>query len=102
VAETIVITATDPNSKTGVSSSITVNSGIVTITRLALQPDGSMKLIAHGVPGQTYQIQAAATLAAPVSWATIGSSVAATDGVITFTDADAANHSCRYYRVAAP
>jgi hypothetical protein len=102
VLEAIVITATDPNAKTGSSSTITIVSGQVVIHQLLPQGDGSMKLLASGGPGLTNRVQAASAIGGPASWTTIGTVVADPDGLINFTDTDAPQHSARYYRIATP
>jgi adhesin/invasin len=102
VLEAIVIAATDPNAKTGTSSTITIVSGQVVIHQLLPQGDGSMKLLASGGPGLTNRVQAASAIGGPASWTTIGTVVADPDGLINFTDTDAPQHSARYYRIATP
>jgi hypothetical protein len=53
-----------------------------------------------GSPGGTYLIQATTNLAA--AWITLSTNVAGTNGLFQFTDSDAPNYSCRFYRLSTP
>ena len=81
---------------------VQVNTGNVstTITAYVVNGDGSFTITASGLPGQTYDIQAADTASGP--WSQIGTSTALSNGVVSYTDTDAPNHPSRVYRLAQP
>ncbi len=68
---------------------------------LAAMSDGCKRLSCAAVPSQSYIVQAATNLAAPI-WTSIGSATADGNGSFSFTDTDATNYPCRFYRLAAP
>jgi hypothetical protein len=68
------------------------------ITAFVVNGDGSFTMTASGLPNQAYNIQAADTVSGP--WGTIGTSTAAANGVVSYTDTDAPNHASRVYRLA--
>lgn len=53
-----------------------------------------------GIPGQSYRVQSATDLSAPV-WVTLGNAVATANGLFEFRDVDPAP-AARYYRTVAP
>lgn len=55
-----------------------------------------------GTPGATYLLQATTNLCNPTAWKTIGTNIAGTNGLFTFTDMDATNFNCRFYRASTP
>ena len=61
-------------------------------------PDRNRKLVAAGVPGKTYLIQASRDL---VHWQTISTNVAPADSVITLNDLTATNYPSRFYRLSS-
>ncbi|HEU5395933.1 MAG TPA: Ig-like domain repeat protein, partial [Verrucomicrobiae bacterium] len=69
------------------------------LNQLARQPDGSVRVTASGLPGQTYLIQASEDLK---NWLTIGTNQPYANGLILFQDQEATNYPSRYYRLAAP
>jgi len=71
-----------------------------TIVSLVSQPDGSKFLTFAGIPGRSYNVQAAATVPS-ASWATLATLAAGTNGLFSFADTDATNHPVRFYRTAA-
>ena len=81
---------------------VQVNAGNVstTITAYVVNGDGSFTITASGLPGQTYDIQAADTASGP--WSQIGTATALSNGVVSYTDTDAHNHVSRVYRLAQP
>ena len=81
---------------------VQVNAGNVstTITAYVVNGDGSFTITASGLPGQTYDIQAADTASGP--WNQIGTATALSNGVVSYTDTDAHNHVSRVYRLAQP
>lgn len=64
-------------------------------------PDNSMLLACAGLPGQTFSLQAATDLAAPV-WVTIGTTNADASGLFNFIDRDFQHNFCRFYRTTSP
>jgi hypothetical protein len=65
-------------------------------------PDPYVQINSYGTPGSNYLVQATTTLGNASSWVTIGSSVAAPNGFLTYIDNDVTNYPCRFYRIAAP
>ncbi len=72
-----------------------------TISNQATQPDGNFTLIATGIAGTNYVIQATSDVANG-SWTSLGTVTALPNGLISFTDLNATNFSQRYYRLALP
>jgi hypothetical protein len=65
-----------------------------------LLASGNIQLGGSGVPGQTYTLQAATNLFAPVFWATITNATADVNGNFLLTDPDSTtNWGHRFYRV---
>ena len=60
-----------------------------------------MRIIASGIPGGTYLIQATTNVSLS-PWETIATNVALANGLISFVDLTATNYTSRYYRIAAP
>jgi hypothetical protein len=60
-----------------------------------------MQITAKGIVGAAYQVEATMDLGTP-NWSVIGSVDADWNGNINFTDADAANHLQRFYRLKMP
>jgi len=101
-ADSFNYTVTDPYNGTATGTvSVTVRLGNFSsvISNLEPQADGNMRIIASGIPGGTYLIQATADLS---TWGTIATNVALTNGLITYVDLNATNYTSRYYRIAAP
>ena len=74
-------------------------SGAIGNSNIEPQPDGNMRIIASGIPGGTYLIQATTNLS---TWGTIATNVALTNGLIWYVDLNATNYTSRYYRIATP
>ena len=55
-----------------------------------------------GVANQSYVLQTTLSLAPPAAWMPVATNVAATNGVFSFTDAQAGNYTQRFYRVMQP
>jgi autotransporter-associated beta strand protein len=72
----------------------------VTITGIGLLADGTVQLNFSGTPGYVYLIEAAPDLTPPISWTTLDTNAADTNGDFEFIDTDATNYSGRYYRTA--
>lgn len=84
-----------------VSGTVSVTVGGISsrITSLLPQSGGTMQLLASGLPGKTYAIQASTNLS---DWTQIGTTVAADNGLVSFLDSQAGNYTNRAYRLAAP
>ena len=101
-SDSFTYTVSDTYGGTGTGTvSITVESIKVSpvIQTLSQLPDGNMEVMASGIPGETYLIQASTDLN---GWATIGTNVADSNGIIAFPDLNATNYTSRFYRLAAP
>jgi hypothetical protein len=90
-AGTVVITISPDN-----------NSPSVNITGMTVLGDGTAQIDFAGIPNRTYLIQAATNLTPVISWTTIGTNTAGTNGLFEFIDLDATNFPTRYYRTAQP
>ncbi|HZQ45680.1 MAG TPA: Ig-like domain repeat protein, partial [Verrucomicrobiae bacterium] len=77
------------------SNSIPVT--IVGVTRLG---NGTVRLDFTGTPGYVYLIEGASNLTPPITWTTLSTNAADTNGVFSFTDLNATNYNGRYYRTA--
>jgi hypothetical protein len=89
-------TANDGGSHNNVTCQGTLMVG-VGIASLQVQPDSSTKITCCGFPGQTYLLQASASMITP-SWTTIATNTVGASAVFTFIDLDAKNYPCRFYR----
>jgi hypothetical protein len=76
---------------------VTVKSGAVTLSISVLHPSGDFRLTGLGIPNRTYMLQTSTDL---VHWTELQTSVANAEGLIEFTDSDAASHPVRFYRTA--
>jgi hypothetical protein len=54
------------------------------------------------VPGETYLVQMATNLSAPVTWITIATNQAGTNGVVSFTDTNVLANTNVFYRLQFP
>ncbi len=84
---------------TGGSSSALALVTVQAPPALVMQPGGAVQLRLVGAAGVTFNIQASTNFS---SWANIGSAVAGSNGLVLFTDTNAANFSSRYYRLSTP
>ncbi len=73
----------------------------VTITSIAMQPDGSMLLTFTGTPGYVYTIEATTNLSPPIDWTPISTNAADTNGDFSFDDLNATNFSQQFYQTVA-
>ena len=71
----------------------------VELDNIQWQPGGTVLLQFPGTPGVTYRIQASTNL---VNWQDIGTSLANTNCIYTFTDTNTASHPHRFYRTVTP
>src|ERR1700722_14771405 len=76
------------------------NGQSVNITGLATLADGTTEISFAGIPGRTYLIQAATNLTPTITWTTIGTNTAGTNGLFQFNDLNSTNFVNRYYRTA--
>jgi hypothetical protein len=72
-----------------------------TIVGISVNGDGSKTITFAGIPTQTYAIEAATDLLAPV-WVRIGTGTAGANGLFQFTDPEASMYPSRFYRTALP
>ena len=79
---------------TSMQASVTVRSTLPIVLA-----SGTVRLQLAGAAGSNYNIQASIDLA---TWTTIGSAVADNNGVVAFTDTNAASFGSRYYRTSVP
>lgn len=91
-----VIVTSLPQSQTNNSSALPP----LTISTIQKLPDGNMRLVANGNPGQIYHLQASGELGNP--WSNLATNAANGSGVIEFNDLGATNHSSRFYRIFTP
>jgi hypothetical protein len=61
---------------------------------LQKQANGSVLLEAQGSPGESFNIQATADL---INWLNLGTAITDTNGLMQFTDTNAANYPARFY-----
>ena len=91
---------------TGFSDEVAVRivvAGIVpTITGAAWQGASGFALTAVGGAGQSYILQAASNLVAPILWAPLLTNQADPNGVVGFIDPQATNQPRRFYRLTMP
>jgi hypothetical protein len=64
--------------------------------------DGAMLLQGFGLAGQSYVLLAANSLDAPITWTSVSTNLADSDGYFLCTDESATNFSQRFYRVTTP
>ena len=76
------------------------NGQSVNITGIATLGDGTSEISFAGIPGRTYLIQAATNLTPTITWTTIGTNTAGTNGLFQFNDLDSTNFVNRYYRTS--
>ena len=88
---TVTVTIAPPDS--GQSSNIT---GLLTLA------DGNKQISFAGIPGRSYLIQGATNLTPPVTWTTLNTNTAGTNGLFDYIDLDGTNFATRYYRSAQP
>ncbi len=85
-----------------------VTSSVATLTVLpplqltAQLTAAGFQLSGFGVPGDAYQVQGATSLVPPVAWLTLTSKIAATNGLIQFSDSNTASRPCYFYRLISP
>jgi hypothetical protein len=72
-----------------------------TMLAVSVAGDPVARINCSGTPGATYLIQATTSLRNASSWTTIATNVAGPNGLFTYTDSDATNYPCRYYRAVS-
>jgi len=65
------------------------------IIQVTVAPGGPATVLWAGIPGATYILEASSDL---LEWAPVGSGTVGANGLFEIIDADAGNHSSRYYR----
>ncbi len=107
MTDTFTYTVTDAYGATN-QGTVTVtiapdsNAQSVNITGIVTLGNGTTQIDFAGIPGRTYLIQAATNLTPTISWTTIGTNTAGTNGLFEFIDLDATNFVIRYYRTTTP
>ena len=99
-SDSFTYTITDPyGGVTNCTLNVTVQLDITTasvINHIVPQPDGNQELVAFGMPGKTYIIQATSDM---VNWANLTTNVVPSSSVVVFFDLTATNYPSRYYRL---
>ncbi len=72
-----------------------------TVVGISTNGGGNVTITFAGIPGQSYVIEAATSLVAPV-WVPLATNVAGPKGLFQFTDPEASSYPSRYYRTALP
>jgi len=72
----------------------------VTITGATLLANG-VQMTFSGTPGYVYLIEGATNLTPPITWTTLSTNAADTNGLFNFTDTNASNYNDRYYQTMA-
>jgi hypothetical protein len=72
------------------------------ITNIVANLDGGVTLNCAGYAGYPYLMQIATNLTPPVTWQTVSTNVADTNGTWQFTDPNAGSCPSRFYRLATP
>ena len=78
------------------------NTSAPQVTGSAMLADGSFRIVASGVPGKAYAVQAVTNLSPPAAWVTLANVTTDVNGTLQFTDTQAATLPLRYYRLYAP
>jgi hypothetical protein len=78
------------------------NGPAVNITGISTNGNGTVTIGFVGLPNLNYLIQAATNLNPPITWTTLSTNLAGTNGLFNFTDPNATNYSSRYYRTSIP
>jgi hypothetical protein len=84
--------------ESGFSAEVSYTPGLQTV-QAQITPTRQVVLTVTGAIGHTYYIEATADLR---TWTTIGTVAMLVDGIASFTDANAANFSKRFYRTRDP
>lgn len=86
-----------------------LNTGIVSVVATALPAftnlipsSEAFTLGGTGAASQSYTLEAATNLSAPIIWLPVTNTIADTNGVFELLDLEATNHPQRFYRVVAP
>ena len=77
---------------------VVIRIGTVTsvINNTYQQPDGSRELLAFGIPGRTYMIQASTNM---LNWMNLTTNVVPSNSTIKFFDLTATNYPIMFYRL---
>ncbi len=82
---------------------VTASAAPPAFTSASLSADRSVfTLSGTGTANQIYVLQTASSLTPPAAWMPVATNAAATNGVFSFTDAQAGNYTQRFYRVMQP
>ncbi|MEY4387618.1 MAG: hypothetical protein RLY20_2901, partial [Verrucomicrobiota bacterium] len=72
------------------------------ITSIVLNSNRTVTMTFLGTAGATYRVQGAASLPGGVSWLSLSTNVASTNGTWSFTDGAPTNQPARFYRAITP
>ncbi len=78
------------------------NGPSVNITGISTNGNGTVTIGFAGIPEFCYLVQAATNLNPPITWTTLSTNMAGSDGLFNYTDTNASNYNTRYYRTATP
>jgi hypothetical protein len=79
------------------------NSTALNLSGTMLEPTGAYQLGFSAFPHSTNTVLASTNLAVPLSdWTSLGTATEFSPGLFIFTDTDAVNHACRFYRASGP
>ena len=79
------------------------NSTTLYLNGTILNPSGAFQVGFAAFPHSTNTIGASTNLALPLSdWTSLGAATEFSPGLFIFTDTDAVNHACRFYRASGP
>jgi hypothetical protein len=101
--DNLILSTVGSNTTTQTSSQDTVQSAVVQqppaapTTHLTMLPDQTMQLDCVGAPGGNYIILATTNLAPGITWTTLSTNTADTNGLFRYVDSDATNYSSRFY-----
>ncbi len=85
-----------------VTSSVAMLTVLPPLQLTAQLTAAGFQLSGLGVPGDAYLVQGAASLVPPVAWLTLTTQIAATNGLIQFSDTNSASRPCFFYRLISP
>ena len=79
------------------------NSTTLNLNGTRLEPLGGFQVGFASLPHSTNTILASTNLILPLSdWTPLGTATEFSPGLFIFTDTDAVNHACRFYRASGP
>jgi hypothetical protein len=93
----------DPSSPLSSTELYGHNSTALNLSGTMLEPPGAFQVSFATFPHSTNTVLASTNLALPLSdWTSLGTATEFSPGLFIFTDTDAVNHACRFYRASGP